>query len=104
MPVFTIEPYVKKLNKYDTYPIVSNIFSAPLRFIAGLIQLTVAPLFALYTAMQNLIKHHTLCSADLWQNWQEIKNGFTNIFRAFIASLFIIGNAILWCYDRSCIE
>lgn len=84
-----------ELDKYDRLPIVSTLFSAPLRAGIALVQIVAGAFFAAISAGEYLFtRNERLCNVTKG-NLMEIRSGFENLSRAFVAFIPFAGNMIL---------
>jgi hypothetical protein len=97
----SIENQVKGLNKWDTYPVVSTIYSGPLRIIASAIQIVAGALLAIVSALFGWINGSDIWKQDIAINATEVLHGIGNLTRGMVALVPGLGNLLIYLYDKS---
>jgi|GEM_PF-1866749 len=97
----SIENQVKNLNKWDTYPVVSTIYSGPLRIIASAVQIVAGASLTIVSALFGWINGSDIWKQDITINAKEILHGIGNLARGSVALIPCVGNLLIYLYDKS---
>lgn len=90
-----LEGLASDLDPYDTIPVVSTIYSAPLRACIGLVQVVSGAIFGFIASVEYLFSRNAAYWDLASRSFQEIKNGVSNMATACIASIPFLGNRLL---------
>jgi len=90
-----LEGIASDLDPYDTIPVVSTIYSAPLRACIGIVQVVAGTAFSLLASIEYLLSRDEKFRILAHRHVQEIKNGWGNLATACIAAIPYFGNRYL---------
>lgn len=103
---FSSSPFIENeirgfdLSLWDRYPMVSTLYSGPLRIIAGAIQIAVGAIFTILSAFFWAMNRSDLWARNIGINAKEILHGVGNLIRGSIACIPCLGNLLIYLYDR----
>lgn len=97
----SIENNVLNLNNWDTYPVVSTVYSGPLRVLAGIVQLVAGTALGVVSLLFGWVNGTDAWRSDLEINAKEIVHGAGNLIRGIVALCPLAGNLLIYLYDIS---
>lgn len=89
------------LNKWDTTPGLSTIYSGPLRILASTVQIVAGSILTIISALFGWIGGVDNWQKDITINAKEIAYGLRNLVRGSIASVPGLGNLLIYLFDKS---
>ena len=97
----SIESHVKSLNQFDDCPVISTVYSGPLRILASIVQMVAGAVFlGLSIAFGWMNDDENAWLRDIEINSNEIIHGIGNFFRGVIALVPFAGNLVLFLYNN----
>src|SRR6185295_17488653 len=81
----SIENQVKSLNKWDSYPLVSTIYSGPFRILASAVQVIAGAILTAVSVFFGWMNGVDMWKQDVAINVTEILHGVGNLIRGIIA-------------------
>ena len=101
MTTASIEGFAKTLNKWDTYPVISTVYSGPIRTLVAVAQIVMGVVLGIFSVAFGWLIDSSSWTNNIKANFREFGHGIGNLVRGIIATCPLIGNLTIYLYEKS---
>lgn len=97
----SIEGFAKTLNKWDTTPVISTVYSGPARTMVAVAQIVMGVIVGIFSVAFGWINGLNDWKNSVKINFKECCHGIGNLVRGLIATCPLAGNLTIYLYEKS---